>query len=64
MLGSSYNFVLQILAKVNEIIAVPGHTYNKVAVFLGMFLCFFEQTGCYYIELDMMAVESEICSDK
>ena len=56
------NLVLQVFTQIVKIIAVPGHTYNQVAVFLRMFLGIAKCVSINYVELNMMAVHPEIAA--
>ena len=58
------DFVLQVLSQIIKIVTVASHAYNKVAVFLRMFLCIAKGLPINYIELDVMSVHPEIAANQ
>jgi hypothetical protein len=58
--GSSYDFILEILAKIVEIITVTCNTHNEIPVSLRMFLGILQSIHIHNIELNMMAIKTEI----
>ena len=64
VLGTCYDLLLVIGAKIIEVVAVAGHTYHQVTILFGMLLCIAESSGIHNVELDMMSSESEIGTDK
>ena len=64
LLGTADDFVLQILAKVVEVVAVACHTDDEVAVVLRVFLCVAQSVGVYHVELDVVAVHTEVGADE
>ena len=57
-------FILKVASQVIKVIAVAGHTYNQIPVFLRMFLGIAQGVGIYYVKLDMMAVHPKVAPDQ
>ena len=62
MLGSGDDFLLQRLAEVAEIIAVPGNADNQIAVFFRMLLGRAKGGRIRHVELNVMPVQFKICA--
>jgi len=64
MLRTPDYLILQVFSQVIEIITVPGHTYYKITVKLGMFLSLAKSLSIDDIKLYMMSVKAEITPDQ
>ena len=64
MLSPSDNLILKIFTQVIEIVAVPGYPYNKVPVKLRVLLGIFQGVGTHNIELNVVAIQTEIAADQ
>ena len=64
VLCSGYDFVLQLLGHVVEVVAVAGDADQQVTVFLGMLLGVVQGGGINDVELDMVTAELEVGADE
>ena len=64
MLCPGDNFLLVMPVQVDEVIAVTGNPHQQVAILIGYLLGPAQGGGVHHIELDVMAVQVEIGSDK
>jgi len=64
MFGPEDDLILKILSQIVEVVAVSCHPDYQIPVQFGMLLCIAKCFGIYHIELNVMAVETEIASDQ
>lgn len=64
VLGSGYDFFLELGGHIVEIVRVAGHAHKQVTVLVRMLLGVPQGICIYYIELDMMAAKAEIFADE
>ena len=58
------DLLLVVFVQVNEVIAVPGHAHQKVAILIRCGLGFLKGVRVHDVELDMVSVEPEVGSDE
>jgi hypothetical protein len=60
LFGAGDDFVLQVPADIDKVIAVTGHPDDKVSMVLGIFLGFTKRLSSNDVELDVMTVELKV----
>ena len=58
------DLVLELLVEVPEVVGVAGNAHYKILVVVRMLLCLQKCLLIEDVELDMMSVHSEVCTDK
>jgi len=64
MFGAANDLILQFFRQVGKVVAISGHTDDKVAIFLRLLLSLAQSIGIHYVELYVMPVHTEVGSDQ